>query len=41
MEKWVDVKGFESGYQISNLGRIKSKSRSIDYGWKTALRKEK
>lgn len=41
MEQWVDVKGFESGYQISNLGKIKSKSRIVDYGWKKALRKEK
>jgi len=23
-EKWVDIKGFEGKYQISNLGNVKS-----------------
>lgn len=27
MEKWVDIKGYEEYYQVSNLGRIKSKKR--------------
>lgn len=29
MEEWRDIKGFENFYQISNLGRIKSKNRYI------------
>lgn len=40
-EIWKDVKGFEQGYQISNLGRIKSKSRIVNYGIKKALRPSK
>jgi hypothetical protein len=27
MEKWVDIKGYECIYEISNMGRIKSKHR--------------
>lgn len=30
-EIWKDIKGYESLYQISNLGRIMSKSRIIKY----------
>jgi DNA-binding transcriptional regulator YiaG len=41
MEIWVDVIGFESGYEISNFGRLKSKLRVVDYGCKKAIRKEK
>lgn len=29
MEIWKDIKGFENCYQISNLGRIKSKDRYV------------
>ena len=29
MEEWRDVKGFEGMYQVSNLGNIKSLSRTI------------
>lgn len=29
MEQWKDIKGFEEFYQISNLGRIKSKDRYL------------
>jgi hypothetical protein len=28
-EKWVDIQGFESFYQISNFGRIKSLERKV------------
>jgi hypothetical protein len=41
MEIWVDVVGFEFGYEISNFGRLKSKDRIVDYGWKKAVRKQK
>lgn len=27
-EKWVDIKGYEDKYQISNYGRVKSKART-------------
>lgn len=26
-EKWLDVKGYEANYQVSNLGRVRSKDR--------------
>lgn len=29
-EIWKDIKGFEDSYQISNLGRIKSKARLVN-----------
>lgn len=29
MEEWRDVKGYEGLYQVSNLGRVKSKSRIV------------
>lgn len=29
MEKWVDVKGFEDYYEVSSLGRVRSKPRLI------------
>ena len=29
IEIWKDIKGYESFYQVSNLGRVKSLSRSI------------
>ncbi len=28
-EKWVDVFGFEKHFQVSNLGRVKSKNRTV------------
>lgn len=28
-EEWKDIKGFEKSYMISNLGRIKSKERTV------------
>lgn len=37
-EVWKDVLGFEDGYMISNLGRVKSKERLVNYGWKQAVR---
>jgi hypothetical protein len=40
-EIWKDVIGLENGYMISNLGRIKSKQRVVDYGCKQALRPER
>jgi hypothetical protein len=30
-EKWEDIKGYEGIYQISNLGRVKSLKREIEY----------
>ena len=30
MEIWKEVKGYESCYEISNLGNIKSKSRKVE-----------
>ena len=30
-EIWKDISGFEGVYQVSNLGRVKSLSRCIDY----------
>jgi hypothetical protein len=38
VEVWKDVLGFEDGYMVSNLGRIKTKERLVDYGCKQALR---
>lgn len=32
IEKWKDIKGFESAYMVSNTGRIKSKDRTIESG---------
>lgn len=29
MEKWVDVYGYEDYYQVSSLGRVKSKARTV------------
>jgi len=43
MEKeiWKSVIGFEEGYEISNFGRLKSKKRLVDYGWKQCIRPSK
>jgi hypothetical protein len=30
MEEWRDIKGYEGLYQVSNLGRVKSLSRTIE-----------
>jgi hypothetical protein len=30
MEKWIDIKGFEGYYQISDLGRIRSVDRYVN-----------
>lgn len=29
MEIWVDVKGYESFYQVSNMGNVRSKDRTV------------
>lgn len=33
MEKWKDIIGFEQYYEISNLGRIKSKDRFTNHNY--------
>ena len=30
-EVWKDIKGFEGKYQVSNLGRVKSLERTVEY----------
>ena len=30
-EIWKDIKGFEGKYQVSNLGRVKSLERTVEY----------
>ena len=30
-EVWKDIKGFEGQYQVSNLGRVKSLERTVEY----------
>lgn len=32
-EIWKDIKGYENLYQVSNLGRVKSLSRKVKFGW--------
>ncbi len=32
-EIWKDVLGYEGLYQVSNLGRVKSLSRKLNFGW--------
>lgn len=41
MEIWKDVPGFETRYQVSNLGRVKAKSyiRSNGFGYYTTQEK--
>ena len=29
VEDWVDVKGYESFYQVSNMGNVRSKDRTV------------
>lgn len=36
-EIWKDVKGFEQYYQISNIGNIRSKERTVQRGYGLAL----
>lgn len=31
MEIWKDIREYEGLYQISNLGRVKSVNRKVDY----------
>jgi hypothetical protein len=31
-EIWKDIKGYEDSYQISNMGRVKSKERQVKFG---------
>lgn len=31
-EQWLDIKGFEGYYQVSNLGRVKSLGRNVTHG---------
>lgn len=38
-EVWKDIAGYEGLYQVSDLGRVKSLDRYVDYGKTTALRK--
>lgn len=38
-EVWKDIAGYEGMYQISNLGRVKSLDRYVDYGYSSAYRK--
>jgi hypothetical protein len=33
MEKWKDIKGFEQYYEVSNLGRVKSKDRYSNHNY--------
>jgi hypothetical protein len=33
MENWIDIKGFEGLYQVSNLGNIRSLDREITVGY--------
>lgn len=40
-EEWVDIKGFEGMYAVSNIGRVKALERTITNGGKVQKRKEK
>ena len=39
-EIWKDIDGFNGNYQISNLGRVKSKERLVSNACRTYLKKE-
>src|SRR5699024_373311 len=32
IEKWKDIKGYEDSYEVSNLGRVRSKERTRKFG---------
>lgn len=38
-EIWLDIPGYDGIYQVSNLGRLKSYDRLVDYGKIKAIRK--
>ena len=40
-EIWRDIKGYENLYQISNLGRIKTKQKKVNNRFKDIIREEK
>lgn len=40
-EIWKDIEGYEGYHQVSNLGRIKSLAREINYNGGTGLKKER
>lgn len=40
-EIWKDIEELDSDYQISNLGRIKSKERIVEYPYQNTYRKRK
>lgn len=33
-EIWKDIRGYEGIYQVSNLGRVRSLDRHVDYKWR-------
>jgi len=37
-EIWKDVRGYEGIYQVSNMGRVRSLDRYIDYGFRKAFK---
>lgn len=39
MEKWKDIIELDNDYQISNLGRVKSKQRIVEYPYQNTFRK--
>jgi len=41
MEIWKDIKGYEGLYQVSNLGRVKSLPREVNYRHGKRFTKEK
>ena len=40
IEVWKNVKGFEGAYQVSNMGRVKTLSRTVSNG-KAMINSEK
>lgn len=39
MEVWIDISELNNDYQVSNLGRVKSKERMIEYPYQNTFRK--